>query len=215
MVTDGLVLATVLLPGVVSLAVLPVRGRAVRGLGLAGTGVAVALLVLAGGFAVVAARHGAVEAVVVARPGRVWLGLVVDRLAALLLILIMTVSATAQGFAGRYLAGDRGRRRFIAATGLLTMGSAVLATGATLVTVAARMDPRRRRARAAPAGLPAAGAPLGRGPGRRCVRSRSATARYGSPVGGSHDPVGLRRPAARPAGTGSRRPWLGRGPSPG
>ncbi|MFB9445906.1 sodium:proton antiporter [Dactylosporangium vinaceum] len=130
-------LATVLLPGVVSLAVLPVRGRAVRGLGLAGTGVAVALLVLAGGFAVVAARHGAVEAVVVARPGRVWLGLVVDRLAALLLILIMTVSATAQGFAGRYLAGDRGRRRFIAATGLLTMGSAVLATGATLVTVAA------------------------------------------------------------------------------
>lgn len=61
----------------------------------------------------------------------------VDRLAAVLLLLIFGVSAIVQTFAVRYLAGDPRQAWFVGGAGLLTAASAGLATAATLVTLAA------------------------------------------------------------------------------
>ena len=60
----------------------------------------------------------------------------VDRLAVLLLLLVFAVSATAQLFAARYLAGDSRAGWFAVNATLLTAASAGLATAATLVTLA-------------------------------------------------------------------------------
>lgn len=61
----------------------------------------------------------------------------VDRLSAVLLLLIFGVSAIVQTFAVRYLAGDPRQSWFVAGAGLLTSASAGLATASTLVTLAA------------------------------------------------------------------------------
>ncbi len=61
----------------------------------------------------------------------------VDRLAAVLLLLIFGVSAIVQTFAIRYLAGDPRQAWFVGGAGVLTAASAGLATAATLVTLAA------------------------------------------------------------------------------
>ncbi len=61
----------------------------------------------------------------------------VDRLAAVLLLLIFGVSAIVQAFAVRYLAGDPRQAWFVGGAGVLTAASAGLATAATLVTMAA------------------------------------------------------------------------------
>lgn len=60
----------------------------------------------------------------------------VDRLAAVLLLLVFGVSATVQTFAVRYLAGDPRAAWFTGGAGLLTAASAGLTTAATLVTLA-------------------------------------------------------------------------------
>ena len=60
----------------------------------------------------------------------------VDRLAAVLLLLVFGVSAIVQAFAVRYLAGDPRAAWFTGAAGLLTSASAGLATAGTLVTLA-------------------------------------------------------------------------------
>lgn len=60
----------------------------------------------------------------------------VDRLAAVLLLLIFGVSAIVQAFAVRYLAGDPRQAWFVAGAGLLTAASAGLAMAATLITLA-------------------------------------------------------------------------------
>ena len=61
----------------------------------------------------------------------------VDRLAAVLLLLIFGVSAIVQAFAVRYLTGDPRQAWFVGGAGLLTAASAGLATAANLVTLAA------------------------------------------------------------------------------
>ncbi|MDG6107672.1 hypothetical protein Daura_22740 [Dactylosporangium aurantiacum] len=132
-----LLIAVVLLPGVVSLAVVVARGRAARPIGAVGAGVAAALFACTMVLTAAVVTHGPVQAVVGRDPGTAWFGWYADRSAALLLMLVAGVSAMAQAFAGRYLSGDRGRGWFVAATGLLTCGSGTLVTGATLVSVAA------------------------------------------------------------------------------
>ena len=63
-------------------------------------------------------------------------GLAVDRLAAVLLILIFGVSAVVQVFALRYLHGDPRAPWFTGGAGLLTAASAGLATASTLIGLA-------------------------------------------------------------------------------
>ncbi len=60
----------------------------------------------------------------------------VDRLAAVLLLLVFGVSAITQAFAVRYLTGDPRAAWFAGGAGLLTAASAGLVTAATLVTLA-------------------------------------------------------------------------------
>ncbi len=60
----------------------------------------------------------------------------VDRLAAVLLLLVFGVSAIVQAFAVRYLAGDPRAAWFFGGAGLLTAASAGLTSAATLLTLA-------------------------------------------------------------------------------
>ena len=62
--------------------------------------------------------------------------LAADRLAVALLLLIFGVSAVAQGFAVRYLAGDSRAWWFTCGAGLLTAASATLVTATTLIGIA-------------------------------------------------------------------------------
>ncbi|WP_433304168.1 proton-conducting transporter membrane subunit [Actinoplanes sp. CA-030573] len=62
--------------------------------------------------------------------------LVADRVTVTLLLLVCGVGAVAQGFGGRYLAGDPRQTRFAASAGLLTAASAALVTAATVVVLA-------------------------------------------------------------------------------
>jgi NAD(P)H-quinone oxidoreductase subunit 5 len=60
----------------------------------------------------------------------------VDRLAAVLLLLVFGVSAIVQTYAIRYLAGDPRQGWFVGGAGLLTVASVGLATATTLITLA-------------------------------------------------------------------------------
>jgi NADH:ubiquinone oxidoreductase subunit 5 (subunit L)/multisubunit Na+/H+ antiporter MnhA subunit len=132
---EVLLLVLVTVPSAVaSLALLRSR-RGPSAVGAAATWSAGVLFALTAVLAVVVVRHGPVE-VVAGDRGAAWIGLHADRLAVLLLALVLGVSALAQAFAGRYLSGDPRRAWFVAATGVLTSGSAVLVTAATLLTVA-------------------------------------------------------------------------------
>ncbi len=62
--------------------------------------------------------------------------LYVDRLGAVLLLLVLGVSAVVQGFARRYLHGDVRAGRFFAAATALTAATCVLVTAGTLVVLA-------------------------------------------------------------------------------
>ncbi len=134
--SEVLLLVLVTAPWAASLPALLVGRRRPDAVGAAATPSAVALFALTAVLAVQVLRSGPVE-VVAADRGVAWIGLHADRLAVLLLALVLGVSALAQAFAGRYLSGDPRRAWFVGATGLLTSGSAVLVTAATLLTVAA------------------------------------------------------------------------------
>ena len=68
--------------------------------------------------------------------GRLWAGWATDRVALLLLLLVLAVSTVVQLFARRYLEGDPRAGWFSAWAGLLTTASAGLVTSATLLTLA-------------------------------------------------------------------------------
>jgi NADH:ubiquinone oxidoreductase subunit 5 (subunit L)/multisubunit Na+/H+ antiporter MnhA subunit len=68
--------------------------------------------------------------------GLLGLQFTVDRLAAVLLLLVFGVSAIVQSFSVRYLAGDPRAGWFAGGAGLLTSASAGLATASTLITLA-------------------------------------------------------------------------------
>lgn len=130
----ALLLIVVLLPVVGAfLALGPQRPAATARIGTA------AALLSTLGAAVLLGRVGAsgpVAAVWTSADGGLLGGLAVDRLTGILLLLVCAVSALVQGFAGRYLAGDRRLRWFVAGTGLLTTASAGLMCSVTLIGLA-------------------------------------------------------------------------------
>ena len=66
----------------------------------------------------------AVDGTVTLSPGATPVGLFVDRLGAVMLLLVLGVSAVVQSFAVRYLRSDPAGPRFVAATGALTSARA-------------------------------------------------------------------------------------------
>jgi NAD(P)H-quinone oxidoreductase subunit 5 len=69
--------------------------------------------------------------------GRLVLGWATDRVAVVLLVLVLGVGTVVQAFARRYLSGDPRAGWFALCAGLVTSASAGLVTAATLVTLAA------------------------------------------------------------------------------
>lgn len=118
-----------------------IEGRAGSG---GGQGSArLAMGVSAGAFAVAVvlavrvAVGGPVAAVVETEGGRAVFGFAVDRLAGVVLVLVTGINLTVQGFAVRYLRGDRRAGRFFAASATLTVATAAVATAATLTGLVA------------------------------------------------------------------------------
>ncbi len=68
--------------------------------------------------------------------GRLLVGVGVDRLTAVLLLLVCAVSTLVQGYAARYLAGDRRQLWFVVGTAVLTTASAGLMAALTLIGLA-------------------------------------------------------------------------------
>ncbi len=121
--------AMVVLPLVTGVAAFFVGGRAPRRTGRIGALISGLGFVLAAAFAV---KAGASEVIAVTGP----VDLAVDRLAAVLLLLVFGVSAIVQSYAVRYLAGDPRASWFSGGAGLLTAASAGLMTAQTLVGMA-------------------------------------------------------------------------------
>lgn len=128
-ITNLALLGMVAAPLVTGVAAFFLGGRAPRRTGRIGASVAGLGFVLAGVFAV---KAGAGQVIAVTGP----MELVVDRLAAVLLLLVFGVSAIVQSYAVRYLAGDPRASWFAGGAGLLTGASAGLMTAATLVGMA-------------------------------------------------------------------------------
>ncbi len=134
---NAVLVAVVTLPLLAALGVLPAGSqypRLVGRLGASATGAGFAGAVALGLYATV---HGPVSATLTSAQGALIAELTVDRLSALLLVLVYGVSTVAQVFALRYLACDRRSGWFTAGTGLLTAASAGLMTAGTLIGLAA------------------------------------------------------------------------------
>lgn len=125
---NGPLMAVVIAPAVVAALAFVFGARAPRRFGQAG-----ALTAGAGFLASVALTVQSGRGATLALPGAEF---GVDRLSAVLLLLIFGVSAIVQAFAVRYLAGDPRQPWFVAGAGLLTSASAGLATASTLVSLA-------------------------------------------------------------------------------
>ncbi len=133
---SALLLAAVALPALAgAAAAVAGSGRAV----LAGRATAAATglaFVVALAVAVQVAASGRVSAVLEPSEGAAPAGLTADRVGAILLLLVLGVSAVVQAFAVRYLRGDVRAARFAAGAGLLTAATAATVTAATLVGLA-------------------------------------------------------------------------------
>jgi NADH:ubiquinone oxidoreductase subunit 5 (subunit L)/multisubunit Na+/H+ antiporter MnhA subunit len=126
----------VALPLLTALA-LAVAGQHRPGLGRSlGPVVATVVLLVVVVLAVRVVADGPVAVVVERADGRAVAGLVADRLGVLLLLLTCGVSAVVQGFARRYLRGDRRADLFFLATALLAASTAAMVTAVTLVGLA-------------------------------------------------------------------------------
>ena len=124
-------LATVVaLPALVAALAVPLGHRSPRMIGRLGA-IAAGLGFLGAVVLGIGAGRGQLSALTVGGAG-----LAVDRLAAVLLLLIFGVSAVVQVFALRYLHGDPRASWFTGGAGLLTAASAGLATASTLIGLA-------------------------------------------------------------------------------
>ena len=131
-----LLVTSVVLPGLavlVGLSLGPERRDRV-----AGAAVTLNLVALAFALAVFAAvlDGSTVSAVVENGSGEAVAGLVADRVTAMLLLLVLGVSAVVQAFAGRYLSGDVRAARFFNGANLLTFSTALMVTSVTLIGLA-------------------------------------------------------------------------------
>lgn len=127
---SGMLTAMLTAPAVVATLTFMFGGRAPRIFGLAGAATAGVGFLTALWFAVSAGGGPGITAWLVGGEFEV------DRLAAVLLLLVFGVSAIVQAFAVRYLAGDPRAPWFFGSAGLLTAASAGLASAATLLTLA-------------------------------------------------------------------------------
>ncbi len=123
---SGLLTAAVIGPTAIAAAAFLFGPRAPRRFAQAGAAVAGAGFLASVALAVVSGGDGVATA-----------DFAVDRLSAVLLLLIFGVSGIVQAFGVRYLAGDPRQAWFVAGAGLLTSASAGLATATTLTTLAA------------------------------------------------------------------------------
>jgi NADH:ubiquinone oxidoreductase subunit 5 (subunit L)/multisubunit Na+/H+ antiporter MnhA subunit len=132
---SALLVATLLLPGVaVVVSLLAGPGRSVLA---ARAGVVLNGLAFAGALALlVAVWSGDPVSAVSESDGLAVAGVYADRLVALLLILVIGVSAIVQAFATRYLSGDLRATRFFAGANLLTFATAVMVSSATFIGLA-------------------------------------------------------------------------------
>ncbi|MBX9640210.1 MAG: hypothetical protein K2X97_10910 [Mycobacteriaceae bacterium] len=124
------------LPLLASLSALAVGSRHPRLVGRLGAAAAGAGLVFAAAMTVHVVVHRAVLATWRSTEGHLIAEVGVNRLSALLLVLVYGVSMVVQIFALRYLACDRRAGWFTAGTGLLTTASAGLMTSGTLIGLA-------------------------------------------------------------------------------
>lgn len=132
---SALLLATLLLPGLAVLAALiagPQRSALAARVGVALNGLAFAGAALM----FVLVWSGDPISAVIESDGLAVAGVYADRLVALLLILVIGVSAIVQAFAGRYLSGDLQATRFFAGANLLTFATAVMVSSATFIGLA-------------------------------------------------------------------------------
>ncbi|MHA7649124.1 proton-conducting transporter transmembrane domain-containing protein [Mycobacterium sp. ML4] len=124
------------LPLLASLSALAIGSRHPRLVGYLGAAAAGAGLLFAAVVTVHVVAHRSVSATVRAADGQLIAAVGVNRLSALLLVLVYGVSMVVQIFALRYLACDRRSGWFTAGTGLLTSASAGLMTSGTLIGLA-------------------------------------------------------------------------------
>lgn len=129
-IMSGVLVATVVAPLLIAVAAFTVGPRVPRGIGRLGAATAGLGFVGSVALAVAAADGEPVRAALGPVP------LTADRLAVVLLLLVFGVSAIAQAYAVRYLAGDPRAAWFTGGAGLLTAASAGLMTVDTLIGLA-------------------------------------------------------------------------------
>lgn len=127
---SGLLVGILTVPAIVATLAFGIGQRAPRRFGEAGAITAAAGFLAAAALAEGAGSGNGVSAHLLGGE------FAVDRLAAVLLLLVFGVSAIVQAFAVRYLAGDPRAPWFVGGAGLLTAASAGLTTATTLLTLA-------------------------------------------------------------------------------
>ena len=126
--TAALLVAAVCLPAIGAIGA---RSGTRLGPALSGAAFVLALVLL-----VVVAVDGPVSAVIDGHDGTALAGLSLDRVGAIVLLLITGVSTVVQSFAGRYLRGEARAGHVFVAAGLLTSATAAMACAATLIGLA-------------------------------------------------------------------------------
>lgn len=125
-------LATVALPALAAVVCVLGRRRLGDRAGRVGAAAAAVGFVLGLVLLVHVVASGPLSAVLPDPDGGARVGLFADRLSAVMLLLVLGISAVVQLFASRYLSGDPRQWRLIAATGLATTAVAAVVTAATL-----------------------------------------------------------------------------------
>ncbi|HEX8101965.1 MAG TPA: proton-conducting transporter membrane subunit, partial [Solirubrobacteraceae bacterium] len=128
----ALLLAALALPLLGGLAAAALGRRDADGAGRAGTAAGGLGFLLAAALAVAVLAGGPVSATVDTAAGEALAGFALDRVGAVLLLLVLGVGAVVQAFARRYLRGDVRAPRFFALAGALTGTTAAMVTAATL-----------------------------------------------------------------------------------
>jgi len=129
---SAILIGSVALPALAGLVCVLLGGRLADGAGRVGAAAAALAFCLAIALVVAVVTSGPVSAVIAGVDGSAAIGLFADRLAVVMLLLVLGVSAVVQLFASRYLSGDPRQVRLIAAAGLTTTAVAAVVTAATL-----------------------------------------------------------------------------------
>ncbi|WP_186629811.1 proton-conducting transporter membrane subunit [Rhodococcus sp. BP22] len=129
-------IGVLVLPLLAAAAALGLNARRPRVARQLGGWVASGCFLVTGGLGIAVITHREVSMLIRGEDGNVLAGVAANRLGVLLMLLVFGVSAVAQSFAVRYLAGDSRARWFSASAGLLTTASIGLMISATLIGLA-------------------------------------------------------------------------------